>query len=303
MNFNTVKYFLQQPRRVLIGMSSKGMLKWMPDKLYLRLVSKEFLGYTLNLDEPRSFSEKVNWLKLYNRRPEYTQMVDKYAAREYIAGKIGEEYLIPLVGGPWENFGEIDFDALPNEFVLKTTHDCGGVVICRDKSSFDIKAAEKKLCEHLKKEYFWTGREWAYKNVHPRIIAEKYMGDENGVLDDYKFWCFNGYPKLCHVSTERFSGEGLKVTYFDRNWVKQDFERAGANSDKPIEKPENYELMLEIAEKLADGNPFIRVDLYNIKGRIYSGELTMYPGGALTRIEPREWDYKLGSWIELPEKR
>lgn len=160
MNFNTVKYFLQQPRRVLIGMSSKGMLKWMPDKLYLRLVSKEFLGYTLNLDEPRSFSEKVNWLKLYNRRPEYTQMVDKYAAREYIAGKIGEEYLIPLVGGPWENFGEIDFDALPNEFVLKTTHDCGGVVICRDKSSFDIKAAEKKLVEHLKKEYFWTGREW-----------------------------------------------------------------------------------------------------------------------------------------------
>ena len=188
MNLNTIKYFLANPGGMIAALGSKGYLNWMPDKSYLSLVFRLSLGYWPDFENPKTFNEKLNWLKLYDRKPLYTQLVDKYAVREYIAEKIGEQYLIPLVGGPWNSVDEIDFDALPEQFVLKTTHDSGGVVICRDKSSFDVEAAKARLAGHLKREYFWGKREWPYKNVKPRIIAEKYMVDsEDAELRDYKF--------------------------------------------------------------------------------------------------------------------
>ena len=302
MNIDTVKYFLGNPGRIVAALGSKGLLNWMPDKMYLEIVASAALGYKVDLDNPRTFNEKLNWLKIYDRKPIYTRMADKYGVRDYIAETIGEEYLIPLVGGPWDSFEEIDFDALPEEFVLKTTHDSGGVVICRDKAKFDIEAARKKLTWHLKREYFWGKREWPYKDVKPRIIAEKYMEDESGFLNDYKFWCFNGRAELCNVCTERFSAGGVKLTYLDRNWVKQNFERESPASDKEIERPDKLDLMLSLADKLSQGHAFLRVDFYEIMGRLYFGELTFYPGGSFTKFKPAEWDEILGSWIELPEK-
>lgn len=302
MNLNTIKYLIKKPGALVSMLGAKELLNWMPDRLYLSLVFRMNLGYRPDFDDPKTFNEKLNWLKLYDRKPEYTGLVDKYAVREYIGKTIGEDYLIPLVGGPWNSVEEIDFDALPEQFVLKTTHDSGGVVICRDKQNLDVEIARRKLEKHLRRNFFWAGREWPYKNVKPRIIAEKYMEDSSGELKDYKLWCFNGCARICNVCTDRFSDSGVRLNYLDRNWEKLGFERERPSSCDVIEKPEQYELMLNLADKLACGHSFLRTDFYEIQGKIYFGELTFFPGGSFTKFSPVEWDRKLGDWIELPEK-
>jgi len=274
----------------------------MPDRAYLKLMVRSQLGYSLELDNPRTFNQKLNWLKLYDRKPEYTNMVDKYAVREYIKERIGEQYLIPLVGGPWESVEEIDFDALPEQFVLKTTHDSGGVVICRDKQSFDIEAAKRKLQWHLKREYFWGKREWPYKNVLPRIVAEKYMKDRDSVnLPVYKIFCFGGEPKIFQtIQNDKTPEES--IDYFDTDWKLLDLRQNFPNSEKPMEKPEALEEMLSLAARLSQGHAFLRTDLYSINGRVYFSEITFYTDAGLAKFEPKEWDEILGGWIELPEK-
>ena len=188
--------------------------KIVPDKLYLKYKFYKKMKKQLNLDNPQTFNEKLQWLKLYDRNPEYTRMVDKYEVKKYVAEKIGEEYIIPTLG-VWNKFEDIDFEELPNQFVLKCTHDSGGVVICKDKSTFDFNAANKKLTHCLKRNYFWKGREWPYKNIKPRIIAEQYIAED---LVDYKFMCFSGEVKCSFICTNRFSTQGLHVTFFDREW-------------------------------------------------------------------------------------
>ncbi|MBQ1236117.1 MAG: glycosyl transferase [Oscillospiraceae bacterium] len=299
MNLKTIKCFLKKPELIVGALGSKGLLNWMPDRMYLSLMFRLNLGYWPDFDNPKTFNEKLNWLKLYDRKPEYTRMVDKYAVREYIAEKIGEEYLIPLVGGPWNSADEIDFDALPEQFVLKTTHDSGGVVICRDKASFDVKAAKRKLNWHLKREYFWGKREWPYKNVKPRIIAEKYMQDRDSVnLPVYKIMCFNGEPKIFQtIQNDKTPEES--IDYFDTDWNLLRLRQNFPNSEVPMAKPETLAEMLALAGKLSAGHAFLRTDFYNINGKTYFSEITFYSDAGFAKFEPETWDNTLGEWIEL----
>lgn len=253
----------------------------------------------LNLENPQTFNEKLQWLKLYDRREEYTQMVDKYEAKKHVASIIGEEYIIPTLG-IYDTFEEIDFNKLPNQYVLKCTHDSGGVAICKDKATFDVKAARKLLSRNLKRNKYWSCREYPYKNIKPRLIIEKYMEDANQKdLIDYKIMCFNGKAQMIFTCTERYSG-GLKVTFFDLDWNKMPFERHYPSSDKVIEKPKCLQKMIDLSEKLSQGISFVRMDWYEINGKIYFGEYTFYPGSGYEEFTPEEWDYKLGQYLHLP---
>lgn len=268
------------------------------DKLYLKIIFKLRLGYSLDLKNPQTFNEKLQWLKLYDRNPKYIQMVDKYEVRKYISENIGEEYLIPLIG-VYNRFEEINFEELPNQFVIKCTHDSGGVVICKNKSKFDIRKAKEKIKKSMKRNFYYSGREWPYKNIKPKIIIEQYMEDKKAKeLIDFKIMCFNGIPKFSFTCSERYN-DGLKVTFYDLNWKKMPFERHYPSSTKEIEKPKNYELMLELSKKLSKNIPFVRVDWYEINEKLYFGELTFYPGSGLEEFKPFSWDKKLGNLLSL----
>ena len=280
--------------------TARGLNHDMPDEEFLRKQFHIRMGYDLDLEHPKTFNEKLQWLKLHDRRPEYTMMVDKYAVKDYVAEKIGAQYVIPTLG-VWEHFDEIDFGTLPEQFVLKCTHDSGGGTICKDRKTWDKEAARKKLEKHLKRNFYWPAREWPYKDVPPRIIAEPYLtNDSSAELMDYKLMCFGGKVKCSFVCSERFGGEGLKVTFYDTDWKEMPFERHYPRSKYPIKKPMNYEEMVQLAEKLAQDIPFVRVDFYECNGQTYFGELTFYPGAGFEEFTPSEWDRTLGDWIQLP---
>lgn len=294
------KYLTSKEYRWCINNSYGGFHKKMPDDEYLTKIFKNAMGKELDLKNPLTFNEKLQWLKLNDRKPVYTVMVDKYEAKNYVAKIIGDEFIIPTLG-VWNRFDDIDFNTLPRQFVLKTTHDSGGVVVCKDKNRFNVKKCRKIINSSLKKNYFYQGREWPYKNVSRRIIAEKYMEDATGALMDYKFMCFNGHCEYIFTCTERFSESGLKVTFFDRNWNLLPFKRHYPISEKKITKPVQLEKMIFLAEKLSESIPFVRVDFYEIEGKIYFGELTFFPGSGIEEFTPEEWDYKLGELITLPK--
>lgn len=297
-----IKFITNKDYRFAV-LAGYGFYKNIPDEIYLKRLFNGILNYKLNLDNPQTFNEKLQWLKLYNRNPIYTSMVDKCDAKKYVANIIGNEYIIPSLG-LWDKFDEIDFNSLPNQFVLKCTHDSGGIIIVKDKKTLEFKKVRAKIEHSMKKNYYYEWREWPYKNIKPRIIAEKYMKDQNNDnLLDYKFMCFNGKVKCIFICSDRYSDSGLKVTFFNKNWNKMPFERHYPSSNKLIPKPLNYELMIELAEKLSKGVPFLRVDFYEVNGKIYFGELTFYPGSGVEEFTPIEWDYILGSWIQLPEKK
>lgn len=256
-------------------------------------------GYKLNIGNPKTFNEKLQWLKVYNHKSEYTQLVDKYLVKQFVEERIGGKYIIPTLG-VWRTFDEIDFSELPEQFVLKCTHDSGSIVIVDDVNRFDKKEAEKRLTEALKINYFWMGREWPYKNVERRIIAEKYIAEAREMID-YKFLCFNGKVRSIFTCSDRFSGDGLKVTFFDKEWKRLPFERHYPASKRKIVKPAHFHLMIELAEKLSAGIPFVRIDLYDIEEKIYFGEMTFFPGGGMEEFSPEKWDRTMGDWIVLPE--
>ena len=288
---------IRHPKKILIWFGRKGILP-ISDRKFLKLLFENKMGYPLNLDDPKTFNEKLQWLKLYDRRPEYTKLVDKYEAKKRVAEIVGRKYIIPTLG-VYNKFDEINFDELPNQFVIKCTHDSGGLVICKDKGTFNIAAAKKKIEESLKRNFYYAGREWPYKDVKPRIIIEKYMEDKNtGELIDYKIMCFAGKAKMLFVCTERF-GDGLKVTFFDLDWNKLPFERHYPSSKKDILKPKNFDKMIDLSEKLAKGIPFVRMDWYEINGELYFGEYTLYPGSGFEEFTPGEWDKKIGDMINL----
>lgn len=281
----------------------------MPDEEYLKRQFKAIMGKELDLEHPKTFNEKLQWLKLYNRRPEYTTMVDKYAVKRYVADKIGEKYIIPTLG-VWENFDDIDFSTLPNQFVLKCTHDSGGLVICKDKKKLNITKTRNKLEKSLKNNFYFIGREWPYKNVQKKIMAEKYMedGSESGVLKDYKVMCFNGEPRLIEMHDGRFTDNHIQV-FYDTKWNKTkinnmcyDNKIQYSNKICQFDKPELLDTMLLLSEKLAKNIPHIRVDWYIVKGRLYFGELTFFDGSGYEPFADENDDLLLGSWIKLPEK-
>ena len=261
-----------------------GFYDKMDDESFLKMAYKRKFGKELDLKNPVTFNEKLQWLKLHDRKPEYTTMVDKYEAKAYIAQKIGEEYVVPTLG-VWEKFDDIDFTKLPNAFVLKCTHDSGGLIICKDKSTLDLKQARKKIEHCLKRNYFLNHREWPYKDVKPRIIAEEYTVDESGYeLKDYKIFCFNGEPKAMFIATDR--GTDTKFDFFDTEFHHLPFTNGHPNADKEIKKPENFDEMLRIAGILSKGMPEVRVDLYNVNGKILFGEMTFFHWSGLMPFEP-----------------
>lgn len=299
-SMNKLMKVIKQPTILLKKMNDLGIIH-LSDEKYLKLIFKMRIGYELNLDNPKTFNEKLQWLKLYDRKPLYTTLVDKCKVREYIKQKIGEEYLIPLLG-VYDRFDDIDFKKLPKQFVIKCNHDSGGLVICKDKKKFDYEMAKKKINKSLKSNYYYHGREWPYKNVNPKIIIEKYMEDNKvHELIDYKVMCFDGVPKMIFTCSERFSSDGLKVTFFDLNWQKLPFERHYKSSINKVEKPKNYDKMLELSRKLSIDIPFVRVDWYEINGKLYFGELTFYPGSGVEEFSPQEWDLKIGNMLNLPQ--
>lgn len=266
---------------------------------YLKVMYKYLMKKKLNLKNPQTYNEKIQWLKLHDRNPEYTKMVDKYEAKKYVADIIGEEYIIPTLG-VWENFDDIDFEGLPQQFVLKCTHDSGGVIVVRDKGKFDVAAAKKKMNRYLKRNYFWHMREYPYKNIKPRIIAEQYMVDESGTeLKDYKFFTFGGKVKALFVATDR--GTDTRFDFYDTDFNHLPFLNGHENAVKEIVKPAGFEEMKVLAEKLSVGIPHLRVDFYDINGKVYFGELTFYHWSGMMPFEPEEWDHTFGEWLKLPE--
>lgn len=300
---NKVLEYICEPWRMVVAFD-RHILGVVPDRLYLKALYRCLKGQKLDLHDPKTFCEKMQWLKLYNRRPEYTQLVDKYLVKDQIANTLGKEYLFPLLG-KWESFDDIDFSALPDQFVLKCNHDSGSTRII-DKSSLSNEKKEelrKFYTEQLKKDFYKIGREYPYKGIKRCIIAEKYMLDNrqpNMGINDYKFFCFNGKPKLILVATDRYTD--CRFDFFDKDFNHLPFEITHSNSDREIKKPLLFSEMMEIAEKLSAGMPFVRIDLYEINGRIYFGEYTFFPGDGVFVCKPEEWDRKLGDWLVLPEK-
>lgn len=298
----TIKYLQNRNYRFLVN-AQLGLCRKMSDVAYLKRMFFAHIEMPLNLENPKTFNEKLQWLKLYDRKPEYTIMVDKYLVRQYIAKKIGAQYLIPLLG-IWDSPDEIDFDKLPNQFVLKCNHNSGGLCICRDKNSFDIQQAKHKLRKSMKTNYYLKAREWPYKNVPRKIIAEKYMEDESGYeLRDYKIHNFNGTPKFILHSQNRFSKTGLTEDYFSTEWEHLDIKWPDYPcADTLPKRPSELEEMLHLSRILSKNIPFVRTDFYIVNGKIYFGEMTFYPAAGLEKFYPKNWDYILGEWLTLPER-
>lgn len=273
---------------------------WIPDKQYLQILYYLKMGKRLNLKNPQTFSEKLQWLKLYNRKPEYIQMVDKYAVKDYVARIIGKEYVIPTIG-VWDKPHDIDFDSLPNRFVLKTTHGGGsdGVVICKDKTRFDKDAAIARLKRGMEQNIYKALREWPYKDVTRRIIAEEYLSGDGGELVDYKFFCFNGAPEYCQVIGGR--NDLMTIDFFDMNWVHQPFHEPKHYpfAKKNIPQPNSFGEMKQLAKQLSDGIPFIRIDFYEVEGQPQFGELTFFPTSGIGGFKPMGWDLAFGKMIKL----
>lgn len=279
--------------------------KIIPDKAYIKMMYYVKLGKKCNLKNPQTFDEKLNYLKLNDRNPKYSQLADKYLVRDYVAKIIGEDYLIPLLG-VWENPNDISFDTLPEQFVLKCNHDSASVIICKDKSGkygepFDCKAAVEKLAASLRINYYYASREWPYKDIKPVVIAEQYMEDESGTeLKDYKIYCFNGKPHLIQVDFGRFVHHERNLYDIEWNYIDKQIEYP-KNPGHQITKPAGLGKMLELAQKLAEdiGSPSIRIDFYDINGKIYFGEITFYQEGGFAKFEPEEYGLELGKAIAL----
>ncbi len=297
----SIKYYLKHPLHIFIPLGGMGFFKWMNDQTYQNIAFYIRLHKKLDLTNPQTFNEKLQWCKLYDRRPEYTTMVDKYEVKRLVSDLIGEEYIIPTIG-VWDDFDAIEFEKLPNRFVLKCTHDSGGLIICKDKASLDMGYARKKIRHSLKNNYYWRGREWPYKNVKPRILVEQYMQDKNSdVLPVYKFFCFDSEPRIIQtIQNDKQPNES--IDYFDADWNLLELRQNYPNSKAPLPKPDLLEEMLTLTRKLAQGKQgFIRVDLYVVNGRIYFSEYTFFSDGGFAYFEPPEWDAILGRWITLPK--
>lgn len=298
-----IKFLVNSNYRWTI-LANYGFYNRMSDESFLKKKYYSEIGKELNLSNPKSFNEKLQWMKLNNRDSQFTKMVDKYEVRKIVSEKIGEEYLIPLIG-VWNNPDEIDFDKLPNQFVLKCNHNSGlGMIICEDKSKLNIKKVKKDLKKGLKQDYYLTGREWPYKNVERKIVAEKFMkNSDSSELKDYKFLCFNGHAELMYIASDRQAiGEETKFDFYDMNFNHLPFTNGHPNSKKKIEKPKLFDQMKVLAEKIARDLNHVRVDFYEIDGKLYFGEITFYHMSGFAKFNPEIWDYKIGEFLNLPNQ-
>lgn len=298
---NQIMMYIKNPARILARLIC-GKAKWMPDEMYIKIMYRANTGKKLNLTNPKTYNEKLQWLKLYDQREEYTTLVDKYSVKQYVAAKIGEQYLIPTLG-VWNTFDQIDFDRLPQAFVLKCTHDSGSVVICRDKGKLNKQAARVKLEKALKANYFYRSREYPYKHVPPRIIAEPYLENlDAGQLYDYKVFCFHGKPEFLFIASDRASGN-VKFDYYDAQFHRLPMRQAAhPNSTIDHAKPDCFDELMDIAQTLSEGIPQVRVDVYIVDNHIIFGEMTFFHHGGFVPFIPEEYDYLWGEKIHLPQK-
>ena len=302
MSGNKLLKILKKPSLLFLTLGHIGFFNWMKDETYLKIAFRIRMGKKLNLKNPVSYSEKLQWLKLYNRNPLYTQLVDKSSAKDYVSNIIGKAFIIKTLG-VYNNFEEINFDKMPQKFVIKCTHDSGGIVICKDKNHFDKKKARKVIQRCLKHNFYFGQREWPYKNVKPRIIVEEYLEDsETMELRDYKFFCFDGSVKALFIATDRYSENETCFDFFDSDFNHLPFENGHPCSKKEIEKPKCFDQMKEIASKLSLGFPQVRIDLYEVNGKVYFGEYTFFHWSGMMPFKPEKWDMVFGDWIDLPQK-
>ena len=299
----TLVKMLKSPRLLKSTLMSKFSYskcsKIVGDKPFLKMQYKAVMGRKLNLKDPKTFNEKLQWLKLYDRNPLYTTLVDKVDAKEYVTKVIGTHCIIPTLG-VWDRVEDIEWDNLPDQFVLKCTHDSGSVVICRDKSTFDKEKAIKKLKKKLKSNLFWLSREWPYKNLKPRIIAEEFLSELAEGIIDYKFFCFSGEPRFLYVSQGLENHETARISYVSLDWEQEPFRRTDFKTFEVLPpRPQNFDQMIEYSKKLSNSLPFMRVDFYEVKGKVYFSEMTFYPGAGLTEFAPDGWDEKIGDMIDL----
>lgn len=297
-----MKKFIANPFRAYSFLTYKGGMKWVPDTLHLKLMMRASVGVWPNIESPHTFNEKLQWLKLHDRNPLYTTLVDKYAAKDWVAERIGSQYITKTYAR-WDRAEDIDISGLPERFVLKTNHDCGGIAICRDRSEFDLEAAKRKLAKHLRQNYYWGGREWPYKDVKPCVFAEEYIEPEiDGDLPDYKLFRFSNGRIVTLLMTDRFTDAGLTKTFFDEEWRPLPISEGGHQTRSDASAPKHFEEMKALAARLAEGFPFMRVDFYESAGRLLFGEMTLYPNSGFERFEPGGWDARFGAWIELPPR-
>lgn len=302
-----IKKNILDPSRLVFKICNYDHYQFAPffsDKLYIKCYYKRFMGEKLTneqLRNPKTFNQKLNWLKLNDRNPIYTVMADKVEGKNYISEKVGSEYLIPTIG-VYDTVDDVPFESLPDQFVIKCTHDSGSTFICKDKKAFNVEKVKNELAIKLRRNFYWASREWQYKNIKPRIIVEEYICDEQGNYPmDYKFYCFNGKVHYLEVDFNRFTKH--QANYYDRNFKDAGFNEKSLLPEKPviIEKPEEYELMVELAEKLSENTPQLRVDLYYVKGKIFVGELTVCSGGGVSPYT-NNGDRIMGDCFELPKQ-
>ncbi len=296
----TALRFIGTPRKMITHIGDNGLLNWIPDKLYLKMAFYGEKKKKLNLENPTTFNEKLQWLKIYDRNPYYSQLVDKFAVKNIVAQKLGPEHVIPTLA-VWENTAAIDFSVLPDQFVLKCTHDSGSVIVCKDKNIINKEKILNRIDGNMRKDPFWLGREWPYRNVKPRIIAEEMLADENdGDLKDYKFFCFNGVVKCFKIDFDRFIGH--RANYYSPEGELLRFGEAVCppDYDRVIPLPQNLVQMIEFAEVLSTNIPFVRVDFYESLNKVYFGEITFFPASGFGTFIPEEWDAILGNWLTLP---
>ena len=272
-----------------------------PDKLLCSCIYYINYGKKLNLKVPENYSEKILWMKLYDHNPLYTTLVDKYAVRKIVEERIGNKYLIPLLG-VYKNFNEIDFDKLPSRFVMKCTHDSGSCIVCLNKDKFDYKMAKKKITKALNTNYFYKSREWPYKNVPPQIIIEQYMSDDkNNGIRDYKFFCFNGKVKFLMIASDRHLGrQNLKFNFYDTDFNKMDMYQHNHKTSKESDpKPHNFDEMVKIAEVLSKGLKHVRIDLYSVNDKVFFGEYTFFHSGGYCQFLPIKYEKMIANWFKL----
>lgn len=296
-----IKYVFDSNYRFIINTNNLKMHRNISDKEFIEHKYEYVFNEKVNYESPKRFNEKLQWLKIYDRKEKYSLMVDKYQAKKYVADLIGEEHIIPTIG-VWNNVEEIDFNALPNKFVLKCNHNSGlGMYICKDKNKADFFRIKHGLNKGLKENYYLKSREWPYKNVVRKIIAEQYLEDDSGNLTDYKVHCFNGVPRVILVCKDRFTKNGFTEDFYTTDWQHIPLKRPKINNSKePIKCPEELTKILELSKKLSENIPFVRVDFYIVNHKVYFSELTFFPASGFERFEPDEWDYILGDYLELP---
>ena len=295
-----ISEYIRNPEKIILSLGNHGLVNWMPDKMFISLSFRARMGKKLDWKNLKTFNEKLQWLKLYDRKPIYRDYVDKYEVRKIVEKTIGGEYLIPIIG-VWDTWEDINKDELPSQFVIKCTHDSGSVIICREKEKFDFLSAEKRIKSAQRRDFFWHSREWPYYGLKPRIIIEELLQDkETKDIADYKLQCFDGLFDNTLVCTNRFDKSGVRYYYFDKEWnpLRYSIHHGDYEELKKLQ-PENYELMIELAEKLSAGVPELRVDFYEVNGRVYFGELTFFSSGGCDTTITEEADLILGEKLHI----